>query len=244
MSEKIGRPFPAMVLTTALAAALLCWAPAAWALSAVELFLMLPNGECGGYSQGQRQIMIEESVGRSASFGPASVPDIKYPWVTIVSDTYLVLHRPSGQSNISYKVFSGKGFDLLAVCRGRLPNAPADPSYRFDLGLYRHDATGLSRVEQAEYMPSVSILDFITRDTLMDQAAVRDIAARAPYYIACLTCNSSLQERGALDILTMTTVNAAACSNFLPPFGSLPLDWNGLTFDKPYDRGVPPEQGY
>ena len=217
----------------------MCPAPA-WAVSAVELFLALPSGECGGYGPVERQMMLDSAISRPGNFGPASVPDIQHAFVTIISDNYLVLQRPAGQGNISYKVFPGHGFDLLAVCRGRQPNTPADPSYRFDLGLYRHDSTGLTRVEQADYMPSVSILDFVTRDTLMDPAAVRDIAARADAYPQCLTCNASIQDRGALDIITVTTVNAAACHNFLPPFGLLPLNWNGLNFTKPYDRAMPP----
>lgn len=225
--------------------ACLVWLPAspAWAVTAAELFMQLPSGECGGYGTEERQMMLDITINRPGAFGPASVPDVQFSFVTIVSDSYLVLHRPAGQGSISYKVFPGRGFDLLAVCRGRQPNAPADPGYRFDLGLYRADLVGLTMVEQEEYLPSVSILDFITRDTLMDPAAVKDIAARAPAYPQCLTCNSSIQDRGALDIITVTTVNAAACHNFLPPFGLLPLTWNGLSFTKPYDRAVPPD-GY
>lgn len=209
------------------------------AQSAAELFLRLPDAECGGYSPTERELMLNAAIEAPGAEGRRVPPDAAHPRVRLVSSNYLVLHRPGRVGDISYKLFPGRGFDLLAVCRGRLPAAPMDPACPFDLCLYRHDAAGLSRVEQDEYLPSVTILDFITADTLTDPNAVRDIARRAPAYGLCLTCNATVQDPSALDVLTVTTVNAAACADFLPPFGLLRLTWNGTDFTKPYDRAAP-----
>lgn len=215
--------------------------PAAWAASINDVFLLLPNEECGGLTQVERQAMLQTALTAPGAGGQTSIPDPSRPWLHLVSANYLILGRPGYQGDITYKLFDGDGFQLLAVCRGRQSAAPMDPVCRFDLCLYRLDPTGLSRADQGDYLPPVSILDFITPDTLKDPRAVRDIAARASTYNGCLTCNASLNAQGALDIITVTTVNAAACNNFLPPFGLLPLTWTGLGFTKPYDRAAPRE---
>ncbi len=213
---------------------------AAWGESMAEAFLRLPDEECGGYTPAEREMMLNTAIEAPGAAGQSSVPDVNHPWVRIFSSNYLILHRPGG-SDIAYKMFNGSGFQLLTVCRGRLRTAPADPACRFDLCLYRLDQAGLTRAEQKDYLPSVSILDFITADTLNDPQAVQDIAARGPTYGQCLTCNASITDQLALDVITVTTVNAAACDGFLPPFGLLPLTWNGLSFSKPYDRAAPEE---
>ncbi len=203
-----------------------------------EVFLMLPNNECGGYGVEERKMMLEATIPAPGNAGRSPAPDSLYPWAEILSPHYLILHRP-GYDDISYKLFDGPSFQLLASCRGRQRISPIDSSCRFNLCLFRLDRSGLTRVEQREYMPSISILDFIAVDTLMDPRAVKDIAERAPAYGQCLTCNASAQDLLALDIVTTTTVNAGACNNFLPTFGLLPLTWNGLGFTKPYDRAAP-----
>ncbi len=220
-------------------------APDARAASIGDIFLLLPNEECGGLTQVERQALLQSAQPAPGAGGQSSIPDPSRPWLHLVSNNYLILGRPGHQGDITYKLFDGDGFQLLAVCRGRQSAAPMDPVCRFDLCLYRLDPAGLSRADQGDYLPPVSILDFITADTLRDPRAVRDIAARAPAYNGCLTCNASINAQGALDIITVTTVNAAACSNFLPPFGLLPLTWNGLSFTKPYDRAAPrPGEAY
>jgi len=214
------------------------------AATAAEVFLKLPEIECGGYPVEERRFMLDTRIPNPGADGRPSVPDVEKPWVTVVSDRYLVLHRPGGLGNISYKLFAGTDFELMAVCRGRQRGAPFDPEYQFDLALYFINAAGLVKVEQSDFMPGISILDFITPDTLMDPAAVRDISARAPHYNRCLTCNSSVHDRDSLDIITVTTINSAACVNFLPPYGLLPLTWAGRHFTKPYNRAAPRDGAY
>ena len=208
-----------------------------------EIFLTLPNAECGGFSRVEREEMLKVTVDGNLTAGQSASPDVTYPWVRIVATNFLELHRP-GYGPITYKLYEGHGFQLLAVCRGRQRTAPMDPDCRFNLCFYRLDPTGLSRVEPADYLPSISILDFITSAMLDDPRARADIAVRGPTYPSCLTCVASIHDSQTLDIITFTTVNSAACDNFLPPFGLLPLTWNGLEFTKPYDRAAPQEIRY
>ena len=227
----------------ALVLLLLLVLPAAPALaaSAADIFLMLPQSECGGFTTLERRMMLDVTVAAPWSSGRSLSPDMEQPWVEILSAGYLVLHRP-GYGDITYKVFDGPNFQLMAVCRGRQRTSTLDSGCRFNLCLYRLDRLGLTRVSQDEYLPSITILDFVTADTLADRRAVEDIVRRAPTYSQCLICNASAQDSLALDIITVTTVNAAACDNFLPPFGLLPLTWDGLEFTKPYDRAAPKQE--
>ena len=215
----------------------------AWAATAGEIFLMLPNAECGGFSRVEREGMLEVAVDGNLTAGQSSSPDVMNPWVRVIATNFLELHRP-GYGPITYKLYEGHGFQLLAVCRGRQRTAPMDPDCRFNLCFYRLDSAGLSRVEPTDYLPSISILDFITPEMLDDARARADIATRGPTYPSCLTCVASIHDSQTLDIITFTTVNSAACDNFLPPFGLLPLTWNGLEFTKPYDRAAPREIRY
>lgn len=203
-----------------------------------EIFLMLPDNECGGYTRAERQLMLESAFVAPGASGRSPAPDPEQPWVQILSTGLMVLNRP-GYGNITYKTFDGPNFQLIATCRGRQRTSPIDSDCLFNLCLFRLDVTGLFRVELREYLPPISILDFITVDTLADPRAVKDIANRAPGYGQCLTCNISAHDLLGLDIVTATTVYAAPCDNFLPPFGLLPLTWNGQLFTKPYDRGAP-----
>ncbi len=225
-----------------LLAALLSGPSPALAANAADIFLMLPNTECGGYTQAERQQMLDFAFVAPEASGRSPSPDPEKPWAQILSTRLLVLHRP-GYGDITYKVFDGYGFQLLAICRGRQRTSPIDTDCLFNLCLFRLDWAGLTRVELREYLPPISILDFITVDTLADPRAVKDIAARAPGYGQCLTCNASAHDMLGLDIVTATTIYAAACDNFLPPFGLLPLTWNGLGFTKPYDRAAPKDGG-
>ena len=206
-----------------------------------DIFLRLPAGECGGFTPVERQMMLNGTIAAPWSAGRSLSPDMEQPWVEILSTRYMVLHRP-GYGDITYKVFDGPNFQLLTVCRGRQRTSTLDSGCRFNLCLYRLDRLGLTRVNHNEYLPSITILDFVTADILADKKAVEDVVRRAPTYSQCLICNASAQDASALDIVTVTTVNAAACDNFLPPFGLLPLTWDGLEFTKPYDRAAPKEE--
>lgn len=204
-----------------------------------ELFLLLPDSECGGYTKENRQDMLQSAVLAPDDSGRSIKPDPQKPWVEIAADNLLILHRP-GFGDITFKSFDGSGFQLLAACRNRERVSPMDTTCLMNLCLLRHDVNGLYRVELREYLPRISILDFVSADTMTDPNAVKDIAARAPNYAQCLTCRASAHERLVLDIVTSTTINAAACADFLPTFGMLPLTWNGRSFTKPYDRADPP----
>lgn len=211
-------------------------------LSINDLFLLLPDSECGGYTKEQRQLMLNEATYMPEEAGRSIKPDPQKPWVDIYADNILILHRP-GYGEITYKSFDGDSFQLLAACRNRQRVSPMDTTCLMNLCLLRHDTNGIYRVELREYLPRISILDFVSADTMTDPRAVQDIAARAPHYGQCLTCKASVHERLVLDIVTSTTINAAACADFLPQFGLLPLTWNGSVFTKPYDRADPrPEQ--
>jgi len=206
-----------------------------------EIFLMLPDNECGGYTQVERQMMLDSAFVAPEASGRSPAPNPERPWVQILSPGLMILGRP-GYGQITYKTYDGPNFQLVAICRGRQRTSPIDTNCLFNLCLFRLDVTGFIRVELREYLPPISILDFITVDTLADPRAVKDIAARAPGYGQCLTCNISAHDILGLDIVTATTVYAAPCDNFLPPFGLLPLTWNGQFFTKPYDRAAPKDK--
>jgi hypothetical protein len=150
----------------------------------------------------------------------------------------MVLHRPQG-GDITYKLFEGSSFQLLAICRGRQRPVPGDPIEFLDIGLYRFDRLGFRRVSHYDYLPDIGILDFVTADTVTDRNAVHTLARLAPTYTECLSCSLSETHRLTMDIITATAMNAAPCNDLLPTFGRLPLTWNGQIFTKPYDRAAP-----
>ncbi len=201
----------------------------------------LPSTQCGGYATAERQQMLENIIAAPGAFGQPSVPDVGYPWVRLLSANYMILERP-GFGPIAYKLFEGSGnFRILAISRGRQRSSPQDPVCRFDLCFFRQDVLGLAEIDGGEILPTISILDFITKETLTDPDAVRDVTALAPDYHQCLTSNLSVNEAAVVDVMTSTSLSAAACNRFLPQFDLLPLTWNGRTFTKPYDRAAPPQ---
>ncbi len=213
-------------------------APQVEAATISEIFLRLPSAECGGYSQVEREEMLQTALAAEGTAGRAAPPDPNFPFIRHYATNLLVLSRP-GYGDITYKLFDGYGFQLLSICRGRLRRAPIDPVCTFGLCLYRSDNLGVLQVELTDYLPAISILDYITADTLRDPRATRDILAKAQIFNECLECRSSSNDRLALEINASTTIDASSCANFLPTFGILPLRWNGLTFTKPYDRAAP-----
>jgi hypothetical protein len=208
------------------------------AATVTEIFLLLPADECGGYDQSQRQDMLAKLTAAPDETKPeldALSPRLRQP-----SENFLVLQRPQAGA-VTYKVFDGRSFQLLAICRGRQQPTPGDPVEPLDLSFYLFDRMGLNRVNSHDYLPSVGILDFITADTVTDPQAVRALARLAPTYAECLSCSLSLNHQLTLDIVTATSLNAAPCDGFLPTFGRLPLIWDGQIFTKPYDRAAPRE---
>ena len=233
---KRGRKLP-----TALALAWLMALPGpAGAETLAEIFILLPPTECGGYDVPQRQEMLAGIIEAPAAMGPASVPESQAPWLRQPADNFLVLQRPRA-GPITYKLFDGRSFQLLAICRGRNRPGPGDPVEPLDLSLYRMDRTGLKRVNLPDYLPNIGILDFVTADTVIDHRAVKTLARLNPVYTECLSCSLSSAHRLTMDIVTATTINAAACDDLLPAIGRLPLTWDGQAFTKPYDRAAPRE---
>lgn len=220
---------------------LIVWqTPAVQAQDLTDIFLQLPDDECGDFTPAERRVILETAVLEApGAGGRASVPDPQYPWIHIFSGNYMVLNLPRLSGTITYKLFQGNGFQLVAVCRGRQRYGSVNPACGFDLCLYRLDKAGFNRTTLEDYLPSVTILDFITADTLMDPRARADIVKRGESYKQCLTCNANASDPWGLDIITATTINAEACDSFLPTYGLLPLTWNGLHFTKPYNRAAP-----
>ncbi|MDR2612027.1 MAG: hypothetical protein LBG06_04050 [Deltaproteobacteria bacterium] len=233
----------------ALALALAALAPAgrlAAAGNALDLFIDLPPEQAYGLTSQQRkelaQVTGSSAGGYTAPSREGFVLDVREPAVTLFG-----IHRPP----IVYKLFAGQPGrpDVLAVCRSRLTSGPATAYERLperpplDLLVYQ---SGLGRallpVRLLDYVPPVGVLDFVTRDTLDDLPARRDLAAIDREFAACLTCHASVEDKAALDIVTVTSINAHSCGGFLPQFKLLPLAWNGEYFEKPYDRAASPDE--
>jgi len=205
-----------------------------------ELFLLLPPNECGGYTQAQRQDLLTKLTEPPDETKPAPSPEQEAlaPRLRQPSENFLILQRPPA-GDITYKLFEGRAFQLLVICRGRQQPTPGDPVEPLDLSLYRFDRQGLGRAALTDYLPGVGILDFVTADTVADPQAVRALARLAPTYAECLSCSLSVTNQLTLDIVTATSQNGAPCIGFLPTFGRLPLTWDGQVFTKPYDRAAP-----
>ncbi|MDR3038745.1 MAG: hypothetical protein LBV21_05615 [Candidatus Adiutrix sp.] len=234
-----GRPPTTALALLAAAVLALAWPATAPAATLAEIFLQLPSDECGGYNVAQRQDLLGKITAAPNEQGPASAPDDALsPRLRQPSPNLLILQRPLSEA-ITYKLFEGRSFQLLVICRGRNRPTPGDPVTPLDLGLYRFDRVGLNRANLYDYLPDIGILDFVTADTVTDLQAVRTLARLAPTYSECLSCSLSLTHRLTLDIITATAFNAAACNDLLPTFGRLPLTWDGQAFTKPYDRAAP-----
>ncbi|MDR2934709.1 MAG: hypothetical protein LBV70_02315 [Candidatus Adiutrix sp.] len=230
----------ALALALALAGLLPAPGPAR-AATLAEIFLLLPANECGGYDQAQRQDLLAKLTQPPDETKPGSEMDASSPKLRQPSENFLVLQRPQAGA-ITYKLFEGRSFQLMVVCRGRQRPAPGDPANRLDLSLYIFDRMGLNRADLNDYLPGIGILDFVTADTVTDPRAVRGLARLAPAYAECLSCSLNADHQLTLDIVTATSLNAAPCGDFLPAFGRLPLTWNGQIFTKPYDRAAPREE--
>jgi hypothetical protein len=159
---------------------------------------------------------------------------------------YGIHHSP-----VVYKLFSGKtGFpDILVICRSRQTSGPTRADDKtpnpppMDLVLYQSgNNLELMKVITNDFIPPIGVLDFVTSDTIEDAQAKEDLRYIDQSFVRCLTCHASTEDKVALDIVTVTSINAHSCASFLPQFKLIPLAWNGEYFVKPYDRAASPDE--
>jgi hypothetical protein len=233
------RTFAAAWLGLACLAAV--WGQSAQAATVAELFLRLSPEQTRGLSAAMRRELLDNS-GQGAS--GYTMPSREGRWAQIHGPDALTLFGER-ESPVVYKTFqSPGGWQLLVVCRSRQTHGPVElASFHdtpFDLVLFLVDASlNLVEVRLEDYLPSVNVLDFVTADTVKDPRAVRDLALINQDFGACLTCHASVEDPLALDIVAVTSLNGAACANFMAQFKLLPLKWVGDRFVKPYDRAAP-----
>ncbi|MDR2368214.1 MAG: hypothetical protein LBF58_08930 [Deltaproteobacteria bacterium] len=233
-----------MVPFAFLAAALTLIAPLpAFAATITEIFVMLPPEQVRDLTPVDRRALIDNH-GQGASGYTA--PDANGYWLEIHGTHSLTLFGIR-DAPISYKVFpTSKGWQLLAICRSRQTYGPANanelPHESFlDLTLYSVSATNdLLTADVADYLPEISVWDFVTRDTVTDKNAFSDLKAINQVFDDCLTCHSSVEDSSTIDIVTVTSINGHSCAYLLPQFKLLPLRWVGDRFTKPYDRAALP----
>ncbi|MDR1487976.1 MAG: hypothetical protein LBT62_08325 [Deltaproteobacteria bacterium] len=205
-----------------------------------EIFLLIPPEQAKGLTSSIRRELLTLTGQGSSGY---SAPSREGYWVEIHSDSAMTLFGIS-QAPVVYKTFpTNKGWQLLAICRSRQTHGPAKDwqiphETPLDLVLYLISPTNdLIRAYTEDYLPKISVLDFVTLDTITDRRAVLDLEViDETFYADCLTCHASVQDPVALDILTVTTINGHSCSHFMSQFKLLPLKWNGEYFTKPYDR--------
>ncbi|MDR2339988.1 MAG: hypothetical protein LBF40_07645, partial [Deltaproteobacteria bacterium] len=210
-----------------------------------SLFLKLPDSETNNLDPSQRQALLDTLKG---SVGGYAAPSKAGFWLESFTPDVLTLfgihHMPA-----VYKYFRGGsgGAGILAVCRSLQTSGPSAADERsegsppFDLTLYQAGAgRELVKVDQQDYIPPIGVLDFVTRDTLQDYYATKDLELINKHFRACLTCHASVGDPVALDILTITSISGHSCASFITQYKLLPLAWNGSHFEKPYDRAVSP----
>jgi hypothetical protein len=211
-----------------------------------ELFVRLPDAEAEGLSQAARQSLVERS-GAAISY---AAPSREGFWLESAPPNALTLYGIH-RSPVVYKLFIGRaGFpDLLAICRSRQTSGPASSDERLspgpflDLALYQKGIDlSLIKAQMEDFIPPIGVFDFVTAETVQDAQARHDLSVIDQSFGACLTCHASVEDKAALDILTVTALNAHSCAGLLAQFKLLPLAWNGEFFEKPYDRAVPPDQ--
>jgi len=210
-----------------------------------ELFLRLPPEQTNGLSQAFRQELLEKTGTGASGY---STPSPEGFWLEYHGPNYLTLFSMN-HSPVVFKTFPGdRGFQLLIVCRSRQTSGPPtremDRQTRgnYDLTLYQVGSKGdFNSVTFETFLPPIGVWDFITRDTLEDSRAVRDLEIINQTFSECLTCHASSEDGQALDIMTVTSLNGHSCGGFLAQFKLLPLSWNGEFFTKPYDRAASPD---
>jgi hypothetical protein len=219
-------------------------APEAVAADITELFLLLPPEHVRDMNAATRRGLLDNRGQGAAGY---TAPSQEGRWVEVRGANVLTLFGLA-EAPIVYKVFPmTRGWQLLTICRSRQTYGPANtaelPHETFlDLVLYLvSTANDLIRADVEDYFPPIGVLDFMTKDTVMDRRALEDLAAIDLSFADCLTCHASVQDELTLDIMTMTSINGHSCANLLAQFKLLPLKWEMDRFSKPYDRAAGPE---
>jgi hypothetical protein len=215
----------------------------AYAADIRDYFLKVPDGRANGLSSAARQELMDRAARKTGY----TIPSEDGFWVVIHGSTSLTLFG-NHRAPIVYKTFPSKlRWQLLAICQSRQTSGPteedpASPERLYDLQLMQIDQNDdLNAASIDNFLPPISVLDFVTADTTRDRRAVRDLAVINEYFSQCLTCHASVLDPQTLDILTVTSISGHSCSGFLAQFKLLPLYWNGEYFIKPHDRAAPPE---
>jgi hypothetical protein len=209
-----------------------------------EIFLILPPEHVRNLSSVDRRAMLDSHAQGSGGYTPPN--DAGY-WVELHGEHSITLFNLR-DAPIVYKVFNTtKGWQLLAICRSRQTYGPANANELphetyLDMILYSVSVSNdLLIVDLADYLPEIGVWDFVTRETVTDREALRDLEAINQIFPDCLTCHASVQDSTTIDILTVTSINAHSCASLLPQFKLLPLKWEGYRFSKPYNRAALPE---
>jgi hypothetical protein len=210
-----------------------------------DLFLRLPPEQVEGLSTAFRQELLEQTGTGNSGYSSPSPEGYWLEYHGPESLTLFAIHH----SPVVFKTFPGtKGFQLLTICRSRQTSGPPTQSMEtrmgrnYDLTLFQVGAKGdLVTVSLETFLPPIGVWDFITRDTLEDSRAIRDLEIINQTFTECLTCHASTEDSQALDILTVTSLNGHSCAGFLAQFKLLPLSWNGEFFTKPHDRAAAPD---
>ncbi|MDR2140598.1 MAG: hypothetical protein LBR11_02210 [Deltaproteobacteria bacterium] len=233
--------FPSLTLALALVIFGACQAGAA---DIKDYFVKVPNSLAHGLTPVERRSLLDTAVRRQPDY---IAPSQQGFWLEIHGPRALTLFG-FRRSPIVYKTFpSNERWQLLAICQSRQTSGPteadpASPDMFYDLTLMQvdhNDELNTTRLEQ--YLPPISALDFVTRDTLSDRRAARDLAIINQDFDRCLTCHASVLDPLALDILTVSALSGQSCLGFLAQFKLLPLHWNGERFTKPHDRAASPD---
>ncbi|MDR1871641.1 MAG: hypothetical protein LBS60_06890 [Deltaproteobacteria bacterium] len=209
-----------------------------------DYFIKVPESFVYNLSAVDRRALLDSSARRKPDYVAPSPAGF---WVEIHGPQALTLfghHR----TPLVFKTFPSKErWKLLVICQSRQTSGPTEgdpaspaPSYDLNLLLVDHNDE-LNSASLDTYIPPISVLDFVTGDTLTDRGAVRDLAMINQGFDRCLTCHASVLDPSSLDILTVTTINGHSCLGYLPQYKLLPLYWNGEYFIKPHDRAAPPE---
>jgi hypothetical protein len=209
-----------------------------------DYFVKAPDSLAHGLTAVERRALLDITAQKQSLYVSPSESGF---WVDVHGANALTLYGYH-RSPIVFKTFDSKDrWRLLAICHSRQTSGPTEEiplsqASPYDLTLMRVDHNDeLNATIMGLYLPPISVLDFVTADTLTDRQAGRDLSLINQNYESCLTCHASVLDPRALDILTVTTINGHSCWGFLPQFNLLPLAWNGEYFTKPHDRAAPKE---